>query len=215
VTQPNSSESSVSKVKQKNRLTIIALLVIFAMPVVFAYSAFFFNWYEGHNTVNKGELIKPILPRTEFNLFAEDGSLIEQSEYISKWSLIYVNPGLVCDDVCAINLNLIRQVHVALGKEAIRRDDGRERLFRMLVMPMSSQIDVKAFTDITIVKSEIKNSKWQAADRQIDASYIYLADPLGNILMRYGPFKSAEGISVKGKDLVKDIKKLLKYSRLG
>jgi hypothetical protein len=215
VTQPNSNDPSLTKVKQKNRLTIIALLIIFAMPVVFAYSAFFFNWYEGENTVNKGDLIQPILPRAEFNLYAEDNSLIEQKDYISKWSLIYVNPGLECDDACVINLNLIRQVHVALGKVAIRRDDGRDRLFRMLVMPMDANLDLDAFSDISVVKSDVKDAKWQATDRQLDASYIYLADPLGNILMRYGPYKSSEGISVKGKDLVKDIKKLLKYSRLG
>jgi hypothetical protein len=215
VTQPNSNDPALTKVKQKNRLTIIALLVIFAMPVVFAYSAFFFNWYDGKNTINKGELIQPILPRAEFKLFGADNTLIDQSQYISKWSLIYVNPELECNDVCVINLNLMRQVHVALGKEAIRRDDGRERLFRMLVMPEQAKLDSDKFQDITTVKGVVKMAKWYSADRQLEAGYIYLADPLGNILMRYGPFKSSDGISVKGKDLVKDIKKLLKYSRLG
>ncbi len=211
------TDSNKAKVKKQNRITIIALLIIFASPVLFAYSAFFFGWYEGHDTVNKGQMLKPALQREAFDLTALDGQPIDQQkDMVSKWWLIYPTMNNTCNKECVLHLNLMRQVHTALGKDAVRRDDGRNRIGRALWVSPQFQADAD-YQDLTVVRNPVAAGHFVSKDgnSKLEPGYIYLTDPLGNIILRYGPFLNEATIAVDGKALMKDLKKLLKNSRLG
>lgn len=104
---------------------------------------------------------------------------------------------------------------MALGKDAIRRDDGRDRIARALWISKGFQQDGE-YKDVKVIRSDSENGFFIGTNgEKLEPGYIYLADPLGNIILRYGPFLNEATIAVEGKDLMKDLKKLLKNSRLG
>ena len=47
--------------KKKNRATIVLLLAVFTIPIVVAWSAYFGGWFQQGLTVNKGELLSPVV----------------------------------------------------------------------------------------------------------------------------------------------------------
>ena len=67
----------------------------------------------------------------------------------------------------------------------------------------------KRFVDLEVAKgSEIATSR-------LNPEYIYVADPLGNIMLRYPVIRDKDSAFVKGKDILYDLKKLLRMSRIG
>ena len=117
-------DQKFDKRKKTNRLTIIGFLVLFALPVVMAWVAYFNGWYEGVNTTNKGEWVKPIITLEEFNPIYSDGEELV-FKFGEKWKLIYPHAVSNCqddinDETCLINLYLIGQTYMALTKERDR-----------------------------------------------------------------------------------------------
>lgn len=200
-----------TKYKKGNRITIVGFLAIFTLPIIAAWLAYFSGWFDGINTTNKGEWVKPIISFSDSNPVYSDGTT-----YVTKpgekWKLIIPAKVSACQNEeadldCLLNLFLMSQTHTALGKNI-------ERVEKILFNGLNEYNDeqLKAlqerFTDLKIVNSS------SAAVREIPSSYIYIADPLGNIMLRYTAVGSREEMALKGKDIMSDLKKLLKLSRL-
>lgn len=200
-----------TKFKKTNRITIIGFLVIFTVPIIMAWIAYFNGWFEGVATTNKGEWVQPILELSEFNpVYSDDKPVpLKPGE---TWKLIYPAKVSECqsdqgDSICMINLFLIGQTHMALGKES-------ERVERVLFNgptdyePEQLKALQERFIDLRVVNSN--------SNRVLDLStdYIYIADPVGNIMLRYKVVEKKENVFLKGKDILKDMKNLLKLSRL-
>ena len=200
-----------TKYKKGNRITIVGFFAIFTLPILAAWAAYFSGWFEGVNTTNNGEWVKPIISFSESNPVYSDGAT-----YVTKpgekWKLII--PAKVSDcqneetDInCLVNLFLMSQTHTSLGKNIDRVE---KVLFNGLNEYSDEQLKAlqERFTDLKIVNSS------ESAVRELPANYIYIADPLGNIMLRYSVVNSREEMPLKGKDILKDLKKLLKLSRL-
>ena len=185
--------------------------LLFALPVAAAWSAYFSGWFDDVNTTNKGEWVKPILSFSDVNPVYED-----QSEFITKpgekWKLIFPNNVSNCqveetDLDCLHNLFVISQTHIALGKNT-------ERVEQILYNGNNDYTDAQLktlqgrFLDLRIINSSSE------AVVEIPNGYIYIADPLGNIMLRYPVVNTREDIPLKGKAILSDFKKLLKLSRL-
>ncbi len=100
------------------------------------------------------------------------------------------------DNSCEEATRLLRQITIALGKEG-------HRVARLLVQQTGAlnaqlQQGYPALIQLTSSATEVFN-KGQG---------IYLVDPLGNIMMYYSK-------NFVGKELLKDLKKLLKNSNIG
>ena len=54
-----------------------------------------------------------------------------------------------------------------------------------------------------------------AAKGKLDPAKIYVADPLGNIILEYPQPKTDQEVLTFGKAMLSDLRKLLKYSRIG
>ena len=110
-----------------------------------------------------------------------------------KWVLVTFDPA-ACDPVCEKKLYIVRQVRKAQGKEA-------ERIERLWVVTDGGQPrpELVAATD---------GSHISTADLDFRGDDIYLVDPLGNLMMRFprDPDPSK---------MIKDLQRLLKYSRFG
>ena len=200
--------------KRKNRLTLIALFVLFIFPVALAYLAYFNGWFAAASK-NHGELLveQDVLDIEDFTFVREDGTTITGKEFETiYWWVMPIDPAK-CDVECLdLNLYMLNQTYVGLGKES-------SRLNPLLVVPNGADVDNKQFP---MAFSEFSNSGVKALPetrsglgKDLEANYIYLVDPLGNIFMRYKLVDDREKAPKTSKDMREDLKRLLKFSRLG
>ena len=156
-----------------------------AAPFVLAWLAYEFRWGAGASG-NYGELIAPrpvAGPLTALR---------------GKWVLVTFDAA-ACDAACEKKLYVARQARRAQGKEAHRI----ERLWLVTDGGKPRQEILAA----------IEGTHVAAADAGFVGSfpgreYIYLVDPLGNLMMRFPPEPDPAKV-------IKDLQRLLKYSRFG
>ena len=113
-----------------------------------------------------------------------------------KWVLVTFDAA-ACDAACERKLYIVRQIRKAQGKEA-------ERIERLWVVTDGGKprAELLAALDGAHVASAQLDFPGQPLEQ------IYLVDPLGNLMMSFpkdpDPFK-----------MIKDLQRLLKYSRFG
>jgi len=162
-------------------------------------------------TTNRGVLVHPARPLTlpaAMMIAGEPANDFLQG----KWTLLYIGDA-DCDAVCKDNLYKMRQVRTAQN-EHMRRV---QRLYLVLdeAVPADLQTvleDEYKDTAVTLVSDQqaeqiapyflIDGTSMQAAER------VYFIDPLGNLMMYYPPDANPGG-------MLKDLKKLLKFSKIG
>jgi cytochrome oxidase Cu insertion factor (SCO1/SenC/PrrC family) len=168
----------------------IKLLVVFlacAAPLVLAWAAWQFGWGTG-SPGNYGELIAP-----------RPVSGAPFAELRGKWVLVSFDRAS-CDAYCERKLYYMRQVRRAQGKEQSRV----ERVWVVLDGGESSQAALPTAFESTRLASSVDATVFPG--NRVD--HIYLIDPLGNLMLRFprDPDPSR---------MVKDLQRLLKYSRIG
>ena len=167
------------------RLKLAALFVACAAPFVLGWAAWYFKWGTGRPG-NYGELIAPV---------PLSGSPFE--ELRGKWVLVSFDAP-ACDAYCERKLYFMRQVRTAQGKDQARI----ERLW-ILTGPGAPRAQLTAAIEGTrIARTSVESFPGNPAD------HIYLLDPLGNLMMRFPREPDPSRI-------LKDLQRLLKYSRVG
>jgi cytochrome oxidase Cu insertion factor (SCO1/SenC/PrrC family) len=183
----------MSESRTRNRKIMMGLFLIGIIPMLLAYVVFFhFPELIPSGTTNKGELIQPPLV------------LQDSGVETSGWLLLYPS-GPSCDEVCEERLYVIRQVNKALGKDSRRvkrallvTGDALRPKFEKLLSSRFPQMTTYFGLSATLAQNNVA----------VDQGFVYLMDPLGNVMMRY----SAERT---GKEMLADLKHLLKFSNLG
>ena len=196
-----------------SRQGLVLLLLIFLAPTFVAWVMH--NSGEGgwqpEGQTNKGTLVHPARPLSmPAELRAGDVAL---NDYLQgKWTLLYIGDA-DCDDVCNTNLYHMRQVHT-LQNEHMRRVQ-RLFLLRSETIPESlASLLEQEYSTMTVTRITAEQAQQIAPDFLIDgvamqgAERIYIIDPLGNLMMYYPPGADPGGMH-------KDLKKLLKYSKIG
>lgn len=181
------------KKQHANRLSLIAILVVSVVPLILAILMYFMQWGVPTNRTNNGLLISP--PGQWQDLNAQLMSEANYDDSGANWTLLVQLDG-ACDESCNTNLHTLRQVHLALGKEA-------HRVKRSLIVATSDGMET-----ITSEYPNMQLVKITNADILSQGAGIYVVDPLGNIMMFY----AFEQI---GKPMLKDMKKLLRTSNIG
>lgn len=169
-----------------------ALLLVSLVPLALAFLMYFQQLWLPTSTTNEGELLLPPEQLLEDSLVYHKLSQDMKDE--RQWRLL-INIEGACNQSCLENLHLLRQVHIALGKEA-------HRVTRILLL--NEQMLKGLGTDYPhMLKAKPKNGFTLKRGEGV-----YLVDPLDNIMMYYT-------FSQIGKSMLKDIKKLLKNSNIG
>ncbi len=198
---------------EKNKLNLILILLVFCVPV-FAAAIISMN-SEAMASItsaegsNKGEIILPVR-RLDEGLMNKLGN---------KWLLIHPL-GRSCDDICKDSLYAMQQVRFALGRKmdrveilALAMDDLSIRSFAQLELGDEGDKQVlkeKAF------KFLIDSNRDEVKPFYYDASRaIYIADPLGNVMLRYEILGDGNKGILKARDVLKDLTKMLKLSKVG
>ena len=203
------SEEATSK-KNNNKLTIIIVVVLFVSPVVLAWYVFnYTDFLEMRGMSNKGQLIDP--PRPLGDLALIDPLKDDRKDSLfGKWSLAYV--AVSCDKVCKDNVYRMRQTHISMDKHSLRvqkvlllTEQPISELKEMLIDFRGQQV---IDNDLIDVHELLNKFRLNEADNPLDAHRIYIIDPLGNLMMSYEP-------EANPRDIYKDLKKLLRGSRIG
>ena len=204
----SSAEPVNNPQKNKNPYTIWFVVLSFVAPVILAYVMYFF--VDIKSFTNHGEILNPVIHISSFNLRHENDEIVPQEELLSKWRIISFL-GRHCDQQCASRLYDTRQIYASLGKD-------RERAVRMFVhLQPAGESLLKLMSEthpdaihVNADKSVIINALGDNVrnDVSIDNNETYIMDPMGNVMMRFTEDQP-------NKDLLYDIKKLLKVSQIG
>lgn len=201
-----------TKGKRKSRSTLIGFLVLFTLPVLIAWVAYFSGWFNDISTTNKGEWVKPIVDFQTFSPVYSDTKPLKM-QLDETWKLILFQAVTECQDErlhssCIFNLFMMNQAHTALGIESDRVE---------LVLYNGDadydKAELAAIKNRFIGLKVINGHSLQML--KLSDEYIYIADPLGNIMLRYPIVRTQQEAFRKGGDILKDLKKLLKLSRIG
>lgn len=191
----------MSDAAPKRRLASLWLIIgLSAAPVLAAYVMYYF--LPPRAQVNRGELLEP-RPLPDAGLELLDGSVFNLSRLKGKWVLAIIDSAR-CDEPCRRKLYSLRQVRLAQG----RNMDRVERLWLIADRADPDPALAAGFEGTWFVRatSSAVLAAFPAADAASD--HIYIIDPLGNLIMRYGG-------NADPRDVVKDMERLLKASRIG
>jgi cytochrome oxidase Cu insertion factor (SCO1/SenC/PrrC family) len=199
----------------RGRRRFLLLVLLFAAPVLGSYALYFWapeSWRPDGRT-NRGQLVNPARPVQALALHDAAGRNLEAAPIRDKWTLLLVGPS-DCDAACARLLYDTRQVRTALGKNTPRVRRLYVATDRMALESLQA-LQAREHPDLVLAVAE--GAELYALERQFsidgrsplrNAHDIYLLDPHGNWLMYYTPEHPA-------KDLLKDLKKLLRLSNIG
>ena len=188
----------------RSRLYLLGNVACFAAPLAAA------GWLAELGTFapsgQHGQLLHPAQPLTDLRLTTLDG---RSTTLQKRWTLIYPGSAHDCAALCRTALYDLRQVRLALGKEMGRV----ETVWLLDALPdtalrqwlASEHTAMTVGVDAAGLKSTLAKA---FTDADPTGEWIYLIDPLGNLLMRYP-------VTVEPRYLLKDLQRLLKWSRIG
>lgn len=202
--------------RNRNRLILIGLMILSLLPLGAAVGIYYgASWMVDGAQTNQGWLIDPPGDLEALGLKDNDGAVLVPGES-RRWRLLVV-PGKTCDEACLEALQLLRQVHVLLGRDA-------DRVLRYAVITPASHRGLRGsllarLPDMTLVEGPAdilesalagRNLRGQqpipAADG-LDAG-ILTVDPLGNVVLYHG-------LDQIGQHMLSDLKRLLRLSNIG
>lgn len=198
------------KPKGKGRFYLILLVLVFIGPIVASYGLYYFRSFVPE-TLSNGHLIVPPLSLQTLPLQTPAGKSIKFTSFGGDWLMLYIEPEK-CNKACLGTLYKMRQIRTRLGKHMTRVKrviltfNGYKdaALNEYLKSPYQGTLHVQA------PKQAIDKflASLPSHDVAIKTGYLYLVDPLGNLMMSYKPTQKPKGI-------YSDLQRLLKASRIG
>ena len=134
---------------------------------------------------------------------------LQTTQQEPKWKLIYVLPEICAVD-CENALYSIAQVRSALGKESDRAEvvviiHEKSNLAQLTLL--------KEKTNIRLLTTDLKSLQQVFKENPTDG--IFIADTLDNVILRYPLHIDKEQAILHSRDILSDMRKVLKLSRIG
>lgn len=216
---------SHEELKQRGRRRLLAVFAAFGIPLLLATLWLHYVRTTGGSLgiSSRGELIHPAYPlqRVELGELQASGNSAEgdantvfnKESLEGTWTMFYAPQG-ECGEACEKNIYHMRQVRLALSHRM-------DRVQRVLLLSEPGQVSAELIGEhpgLRVLQGSSEQyqamlgeitTALQAAEgdfEQKDA--IYLIDPFANLMMRFPA-------DLPPKSMLKDIKHLLKVSRIG
>ena len=194
----------MDEARRRGRRSLLILAAIFLVPVFAAFALYYGQLWRPGGTASKGELIDPARPLAVSGLRHADGSPAGGDVLTGKWSIIYIGDGS-CDADCRTALVFARQTRLALNNEMTR--------VQRVLLATGNCCASEYFTaeQPGLIALDASAPEAQSLLGQFPANHqhsLYIVDPLGNLMMRHDATRSS-------KDLLTDLKKLLRLSHIG
>lgn len=208
VTPESRGDARIDARTRRGRLQMLMLLLVCASPVLFSYFTYYVIKPSGGST-NYGALIDPQRPMPAAQLIDERAQPQPLTALRGKW-LMLMTDASACDEACARKLFTMRQIRAGQGED-------RERIVPVWLIPDQGRVDERLsnaynepYAGVRFMRMDrAAIAQWlPAQDGGRIEETIFLVDPMGNLMMRWP--KDPDPKKMSG-----DLKKLLKYSRIG
>ena len=192
----NKSDHASTPISSKrNRRSLLLLMAVFILPILLAKLALDNQWLD-LGVTNQGKLLTQPLTLKDLG--------ISESELAKQWLIIYRLPS-TCPDVCLHSIETVHNSYVALGKD----------------MPRVSAVLLKENIFSAQQSKQLAKSQWKILaltpqmNNLLQEPQVLIADPLGNVILTHQLPEQEQLQAAFGKAIVADMKKLLKYSKVG
>jgi hypothetical protein len=199
---------------RNSRLQAWLLAALFLAPLLASFVLYYGGDWRPHGHTNHGDLVQPLRALPAVSLPTAAGGQTSPRLFIGKWTLIYIGAG-DCNERCRTALIDTRQVRLALGRdldrvqrvflytgECCRGAYDRSRLDREQSDLVSASFEGPTAGQLHSAFPSVGGVPAAHGGR------IYIADPLGNLVLSYAADAPRKG-------LLEDLKKLLKLSHIG
>ena len=190
---PSMSEAKSPLNRRKGRLQLLLILLGVVGPMILATGMYKLQFWVPDGRSYHGELIGNGQTRADIGVQADE----------ERWQLLVTAPAACAAD-CQQLVYLARQLQIGLGRDASRASHALAS-----AQPVSAAYEAKLkaeYPQLRRLPLDLPTFKQNAAapgDAQL-----WIVDPHGNLVLRYDA-------RVKGKDLLNDLRHLLKLSNIG
>jgi len=189
----NMSDTPAAPNRSKGRWQLILILLMVIGPMVLATLMYKLQFWVPESRSDHGEMIGNGQTRADIGVQADE----------QRWQLLVTAPAACAAD-CRQLVYLARQLQIGLGRDASRASHALAS-----AQPVSAEYEAKLkaeYPQLQRLPLDLPTFKQNAAapgDAQL-----WIVDPHGNLVLRYDA-------RVKGKDLLNDLRHLLKLSNIG
>jgi hypothetical protein len=178
------------------RAKLLVVVALFFVPLAAAFWLYYGSSWRPVGSTSHGQLLLPTRTVPQ-----------DIAQLRGKWTLVHIAEGR-CEDSCQRALLVARQTRLALNQDSIRVN-------RMLVAAADccdqSQLNEQhpgLLQQDLATLADTGAALRAAFPAEGHADALYILDPLGNVVMRVD-------VNANPKDLLTDLKKLLKLSSIG
>ena len=190
---PSMSEAKTSASRRKGRLQLLLILLGVIGPMILATGMYKLQFWVPEGRSYHGELIGNGQTRADLGVQAQE----------DRWQLLVTAPK-ECSVDCQQLVYLARQIQIGLGRDAARASHALS-----IAQPLNSDYETKLKREYPqLQRYPLDLTQFNKANADQAAPQLWIIDPHGNLVLRYDP-------TVKGKDLLNDLRHLLKLSNIG
>jgi hypothetical protein len=190
---PSMSEAKTPVNRRKGRLQLLLIVLGVVGPMILATGMYKWQFWVPEGRSYHGELIGNGQTRADLGVQAQE----------DRWQLLVTAPS-ACSVDCQQLVYLARQIQIGLG-----RDAGRASHALAVTQPLSSDYEAKLQREYPqLQRYPLDSQIYTKGAQSNEAAHLWIIDPHGNLVLRYDP-------SVKGKELLNDLRHLLKLSNIG
>lgn len=195
---PNMSEARRSTSRRRGRWQLILILLMVVGPMVLATGMYKWQFWVPESRSYHGELIGNGQTRAELGVQADE----------SRWQILVSAPQ-ECSVDCQQLVYMARQIQIGLGRDASRATHALA-----VAQPLNAEYDAKLQREYPQLQRYSLDlpTYTQGPGGKVapghGATQLWIIDPHGNLVLRYDA-------KVNGKDLLNDLRHLLKLSNIG
>lgn len=190
---PNISEARAPHQRRRGRWQLLLIVAMVIGPMILATGMYKLQFWVPDSRTYHGEMIGNGQSRADLGVQADE----------ARWQLLVTAPRDCAVD-CQQLVYLARQIQIALGRDASRASHALAA-----AQPLSEEYAARLQREYPqLQRYPLDPSASAKGANAQGAPQLWIVDPHGNLVLRYDA-------RVKGKDLLNDLRHLLKLSNIG
>lgn len=189
----NMSETRPPQARRKGRLQLILVLLVAIGPMILATGMYKLQFWVPDSRSYHGELIGNGQSRADLGVQSDE----------TLWQLLVTAPQDCAAD-CQRLVYVARQIQIGLGQDASRASHALA-----VAQPLDGDYSTKLTREYPkLQRYPLDVSRYNKVAPEVETPQLWIIDPHGNLVLRYDA-------KVDGKDLLNDLRQLLKLSNIG
>ncbi|UHH30331.1 hypothetical protein LUW10_00360 [Pseudomonas veronii] len=189
----NMSDAPATPDRRKGRWQLILILLMVIGPMALATFMYKLQFWVPDSRSYHGELIGNGQTRADIGVQADE----------QRWQLLVTAPS-ACAAECRQLVYLARQLQIGLGRDASRASHALAS-----AQPVGADYEARLRAEYPqLQRYPLDLTTFGKAAAAPGEAQLWIVDPHGNLVLRYDT-------TVKGKDLLNDLRHLLKLSNIG